>query len=221
MGYPHWEYFLALDADLERAVRFIAPEPANFSAYSLELARLLFGACSEIDVVAKALCVKLVQESKCENIDDYRTVIVKKYQKFPTIKAAIPRYGLEFQPWVNWGSGTNPAWWQSYNKVKHERTSHFPEANLKNSLDAVAGLFLLCLYYYQPALYDHNLLPWPNLFHLHSDHYHDFRMVGKYKLPDFEDSDEWAKKKGVSPLSPHIPLPTKGAGGEASQSGGV
>lgn len=196
MSYPYWEYFLALDADLERAVRFVAPEPTNFSAYSIELARLLFSACSEIDVVAKALCAQVAPQASRKNIDDYRTVITKEYPNFPTVKAAIPRYGLEFQPWMDWQSGTNPVWWRSHTNVKHERTKHFPEANLKNSLNALAGLFLLVLYYYQPALYDHHLLPWPKLFHLHSDHYQPFRVVGNYKLPDFGTSDDWKKQGG-------------------------
>ena len=195
MNYPHWEYFLALDADLEQAARFVALESANFSSYSIEFVRLYLSACSEIDVVAKALCAQIALQESRRNINDYRTVITKEYPKFPTVKVAIPRYGLEFQPWVDWQSGANPAWWQSYNNVKHKRTKHFTEANLKNLLDALAGLFLLLLYYYQPALYDHALLPWPNLFHLHADHYSPFRVVGNYKLPDFGTSDDWKKQK--------------------------
>ncbi len=198
MSYPHWEYFLALDSDLERAVRFIALEPANFPTYSIELTRLLFGACSEIDIVAKALCERCAPQEPRENIDNYRKVITENYPKFPTLKAIIPRYSLEFQPWSNWQSGRNPAWWGSYTNIKHKRTMYFSEANLENSLNALAGLFLLVLYFYQPALYDHDLLPWPNLFHLHSDHYQPFRTVGKYMLPDFMSSDEWKRQKSQS-----------------------
>lgn len=195
MNYPYWEYFLALDADLEQAARFVALESANLSSYSIELAHLLLSACSEIDVVAKALCAQIAPQEKRENIDNYRIVITKEYPKFPTFKAAIPRYGLEFQPWEDWQLGENPAWWQNYNNIKHKRTKHFTEANLKNSLDALAGLFLLILYYYQPALYDHKLLPWPNLFHLHADHYRPFTTVGNYMLPDFGTSADWKKQK--------------------------
>ena len=204
MNYPHWEYFLALDADLEQAARFVALEPANFSSYSIEFVRLYLSACSEIDVVAKTLCEQIASQKRRENINDYRTVIAKAYPKFPTFKAAIPRYGLEFQPWAEWQLGENPAWWQSYNNVKHKRIKHFTEANLKNSLDALAGLFLLILYYYQPALYDHKLLPWPNLFHLPADHYSPFRAVGNYKLPDFGTSDVWKKQKKRSIVSAEI-----------------
>ena len=195
MSYPHWEYFLALESDLEQAVRFIAPEQANFSAYSIELAHLLLGACAEVDVVAEALCARVAAQHKRENMDDYRSVITTKYPGFATMKVTVPRFGLEFNPWVDWQTGTNPTWWQSHNKVKHERTLHFSEANLRNSLNAMAGLFVLVLYYYQPALYDHDLRPWPRLLDLHSDHYKDFRFVGTYKLPDFGTSDDWKKQK--------------------------
>lgn len=198
MNYPHWEYFLALDADLEQAARFVALESANFSSYSIEFVHLYLSTCSEIDVVAKALCAQIAPHEKRENIDNYRIVITEKYPKFPTFKAVIPRYGLEFQPWKDWQLDKNPAWWQSYNNVKHERTKYFTEAKLENLLDALAGLFLLLLYSYQPALYDHKLLPWPNLFHLHADNYQPFRVVGNYMLPDFGTSDEWKKQKKLS-----------------------
>jgi hypothetical protein len=34
------------------------------------------------------------------------------------------------------------------NNVKHHRNIHFSEANLKNVLDAIAGLFVLLLFFY-------------------------------------------------------------------------
>jgi hypothetical protein len=199
MAYPHWEYFLSLDDDLGRAVRFVEPDQNNFQTYSIELMRLLLGACAEIDVVAKALTTRLNQVAPCENIDDYRQVIMPAYPGFATVKVVLPRYGLTFTPWSAWGSNVNPPWWKSHNKVKHERTQNFPEANLQNCLESMAGLFVLLVYYYQPDLYDHKLRPWPNLYHLHSDHYHDFRFVGTYILPDFGNSDEWKNKKKNSP----------------------
>lgn len=45
--------------------------------------------------------------------------------------------GLSFKPWLNWASDKNPTWWQSYNKVKHNRDAHFDEATLKNALNAL------------------------------------------------------------------------------------
>ena len=50
---------------------------------------------------------------------------------------------MTLTPWKLWGEDKNPDWWQSYNKVKHERNNHFNEATLKNVLDSMAGLLLI------------------------------------------------------------------------------
>jgi hypothetical protein len=59
------------------------------------------------------------------------------------------RYGLDFQPWINWSSGKNPDWWKSYNNVKHKRDISFAEANLHNTLNAVGALNIVSIFYYK------------------------------------------------------------------------
>ena len=56
---------------------------------------------------------------------------------------------MELQPWINWNGDDNPLWWRSYNNVKHQRNDHFDEANLKNTLNSVAALSLVIIYYYR------------------------------------------------------------------------
>ena len=68
----HWNYFLALERDLEKVARFIEFSEKNFSVYSIELAHLLFAAASEVDVVAKQLCEHINSTAPRENIVDYR-----------------------------------------------------------------------------------------------------------------------------------------------------
>jgi hypothetical protein len=46
---------------------------------------------------------------------------------------------------------TNPDWWRSYNRVKHQRHSHFHEANLQNTINAVGALLIATVYYYKYA----------------------------------------------------------------------
>lgn len=188
MAFIHWEYFLTLDDDLERVSRYIEFVPENFGTHSVEFTRLMLAAGSEIDVVAKSVCRALNPSKTFENIDQYRNEILTRYPGFVTLKVTIPRYNLNFDPWATWGNGQNPLWWHSYNDVKHYRDVHYREANLENTLNAVSGLLALLLYYYQPNLYKHELVPWPRLLHLASDHYKDFRIVGRYILPDFGSS---------------------------------
>lgn len=151
-GKLHWNYLLALDRDMESVSRYIEFAEPNFSAYSIELAHLLFAASSEVDVVAKLVCAQLDPAAPRGNIDQYRAVLVRHLPPLPNTPVHVPRYGLVFRPWDNWASGRNPAWWRSYNNVKHERDQYFHEATLKNALNALGALLLLTYHYYALSL---------------------------------------------------------------------
>ena len=53
--HPHWQYFLAIEADMENTTRYVQPTGDNFKTYSIEFASILLSAGSEIDVVAQVL----------------------------------------------------------------------------------------------------------------------------------------------------------------------
>lgn len=160
----HWNYFLALDDDVARLSRYLELTNANFEAYSLELARILFAAASEVDVVAKMTCEQLDAASNATNINQYREKIVGNQALLTETRVHIPRYGLTLDPWERWRTGSNPLWWEAYNNVKHHRHTHFSEANLKNALNAVAGLFVLLLFFHQDEAEEGLLTPDPGLF---------------------------------------------------------
>lgn len=162
---PHWNYFLALEKDLETVSRYVEFCHDNLNTYSIELAHLLLSAASEVDTVAKCVCSLLVPHQKSDNINDYRGIVkaseeneiygfTKKKGKLPVadekhrhrlsdLKVYIPRYGLEFVPWRSWIKDKNPGWWHSYNHVKHERNRYFREASLENALHALAALLTI------------------------------------------------------------------------------
>ena len=52
----HWNYFIALEQDLEKVSRYIEFCTPNLKVHSIELAHLLFAAASEVDVLAKWVC---------------------------------------------------------------------------------------------------------------------------------------------------------------------
>src|SRR3989344_7506504 len=93
----HWNYFLALEKDLEVLSRYIEFTETNFTCYSLEISRILFSAASEVDVVAKQLCVKINQTSSASNINQYRDEIRTAYPNLQSFKVTIPRFGLELR----------------------------------------------------------------------------------------------------------------------------
>lgn len=146
----HWNYFLCIEEDISKLSRWIEPSESNFDCYSLEIARLLMTTSSEVDVVAKLVCKKINHKSKAKGILQYQKELVSKFPNVHKAKVAIPRFGLELTPWQNWQiEESPPIWWQATNKVKHERSEHFHQATLKNLLNAVAGLLLLLILYYE------------------------------------------------------------------------
>jgi len=151
-GKLHWNYFLALEHDLEVVSRYVEFCKPNFNVYSIEFAHLLFAAASEVDDVAKLLCERLDPNAPRANIDQYRAVLTVRLRDLRTTEVSIPRYGLSFKPWSNWKGQENPLWWRSYNKVKHQRDVYFKEATLKNALNALGALLILTYHYYSYSL---------------------------------------------------------------------
>jgi hypothetical protein len=161
----HWNYFLALEKDLEAVSRYIEFCPDNLNTYSIELAHLLLSAASEVDTLAKCICGILDPNAKPDNINQYRDIIKAaeesqtfdfgvKGKKDPilpdnlkhrlsALKVYVPRYNLESTPWRTWAEDKTPNWWHSYNMVKHERNLHFNKATLGNGLNALAALLAL------------------------------------------------------------------------------
>lgn len=147
----HWNYFLAIESDLEEVSRYIEFSEGNYDTFSIELAHLLLTSASEVDVVAKGICRFLVNNSRAQSINAYRGIITQCLPEFAQEVIFVPRYNITLHPWSNWinDENQNPLWWRSYNNVKHQRQAHFSDANLKNVLNAVAGLLLAVFYFYR------------------------------------------------------------------------
>lgn len=139
---------------MESVSRYVEFSTANCGVYSIELAHLLFAASSEVDVVAKLLCQSLDPTAPRDNIRDYRQVLNAHLPDLKCTKVFIPRFGMDFIPWDNWGATPprNPDWWTSYNNVKHNRDTFFQEATLKNALNALGGLLTLTFHHYRLSL---------------------------------------------------------------------
>ena len=144
----HWNYFLALEADVAEVARYIEFDKKNFRVFSIELAHLLLAAASEVDVVTKLLCAHLDPNAHLENIKDYRQVVLACRPEICKCSVSVLRYGLTLRPWSSWPERVSPFWWSSYNQVKHHRDTSFSEANLKNCLNSVAALLVVVFYYY-------------------------------------------------------------------------
>jgi hypothetical protein len=183
LGKLHWNYFLALEQDLETVSRYVEFCEPNFAVFSIELAHLLFASASEIDVIAKLLCELIDPEASRNNINEYKSVLTRNIPNLPGTVVFIPRYELSFRPWSRWSDGEesqNPIWWRSYNNVKHERDSHFNKATLQNVLNSMGALLILNFEYYSRKL----ALP-PNSFQGPKDITYQLQPESKLiRLPD-------------------------------------
>ena len=184
----HWNYFLALEKDLENLSRYVEFCQSNFECYSLEMARILLAAASEVDIVAKQLCQKLNSGSTADSIHKYRNEIKTVYPNLPNFKVTIPRFGLNLTPWSNWKQNSGvPHWWTAYNKVKHHRDTDFDKASLKNVLNAVSGLFVIILYFYKEKAENAELIPMQSLLRVTEENFtgttfNDVEFGINYKL---------------------------------------
>jgi len=168
----HWNYFLALEKDLENLSRYIEFSQSNFECHSLEIARILLASASEVDVITKQLCKNLNPSSPAENIHQYRDEILTVYTKIPDFKVTIPRFGLDLTPWSNWKHPNGvPTWWTANNKVKHQRNTDFHKANLQNVLNSVSGLFVILLYFYKEEAENAELIPMQTLLRVTDENF--------------------------------------------------
>jgi hypothetical protein len=148
----HWNYFIAIEKDIENVSRYVEFSKKNFNVYSIELTHLLLAISSEVDVMAKLICKHFQPRRKFDNIREYSSILLRKIPELPKNEVFINRYGLSLKPWENWSKENSPAWWRGYNNVKHNRDTFFYEANLKNVLNAFGALLILNYHYYSYKL---------------------------------------------------------------------
>lgn len=143
-----WQYYLSIEEDIDRLFRYIEPSEDNFSTYSVELTRLYLAICSELDVILKAYCKLLDDDSKASRINEYAELINASNKDISIASLNLQRFRLAITPFSDWEKSITPKWWKKYNGVKHNRDINFRDANLGNVLNSFAGLYLLNLYYY-------------------------------------------------------------------------
>jgi len=184
-AFPHWQYFRSLEAEFEKSLEYVEFSEKNFATFSTAFVRILLSAASEVDVLMKQICSQSTLAKPPKNIDQYRTVVNQQFPNFHKMRVFVPRYGRVFQPWIDWGSNANPAWWRAYNDVKHERDKYYSSANLEAAANAVSGLFCTVLFFYRDALAAEKLHPMPVL--MSTRHTLDSRQVVRFTLPEIND----------------------------------
>lgn len=157
----HWDYYLVLESDFistERYVSFDLGEDylydglhhenfGNSITFSSEFIKQYQSICSEIDVILKSICKELHNPSANDMKYGYTPTVLTHWERITSQKVKFK--DIELQPFANWQQAPyyhSPDWWTPYNEVKHQRIDYYRNANLKNVVNALAGLYILEIY---------------------------------------------------------------------------
>lgn len=162
----YWKYYKSIEKDFLNTIRFVELDlgsnglydssllpsnKGNSEVYSTEYVRLYLATCSEIDVICKAIC-KILGDTQSKNMPGYTSTIFGDilFNDITNREVRIlPANGLIIKPFSNWKSGSSynaPDWWPLYNFVKHNRINNYKDANLKNVINALGGLYIFEMY---------------------------------------------------------------------------
>ena len=158
----HWEYYLVLEKDfleIERYVAFelgdnflytnnSATDNGNSECFSNEFIKQYQAICSEVDVILKSICKEINTNATANDMERYSDEILNIWSGI--VQQKVKLKDIELQPFSNWSRQPHyksPDWWTPYNKVKHNRLANYKKANLKNTINALAGLYILEQYF--------------------------------------------------------------------------
>jgi len=153
--------------DMEKSfLTFLDYVPLTYDhskVYSHKLLQLILQIGAYVDTSFKemATCSSFDGNVKCEtirkkcakgetvNIDLAREAFEPIYRlsaRFVVVKS--PEYSARviverWAPFAEFKSGRSPKWWRAYNAVKHDWLANLKEANIRNTLHALASAFLL------------------------------------------------------------------------------
>lgn len=154
-----WKQYLLLEEDFLETDEFVTIDKANNDTFSNRYTYLFLNICSEMDSVAEEYCKFIEKSDKCKQ----KTIVYKIKEildtdtklKNMTVKTKYPYSEIYFVPFQSFDEESSAGWWQDYNKVKHFRADipekgvpNYQLANLKNVMNALSALYLLCQSFY-------------------------------------------------------------------------
>lgn len=164
----HWRYYIMLEKSFDKVLQYVELDEKNYTTFSIEFARQLQGICAEIDTVMKVICG--IAGDERANTKNYRSIIVARYDDILSKEVTIGKISIKpFETWTKDKPTQSLSWFLGYNNLKHSRTTNYMDANLKNVLYALAGLFLLEMYYVREIAQGEERdipLPASELFHI-------------------------------------------------------
>jgi len=160
-----WSVYNDMERTFMEFLDYVPLAKDHNKVYSHKLLRLMLEIGGYVDTAFKEISLypKFDGDAKCETIRKMaakgktvkislfreafepiyhlsrRTILMKSPRHFASPPLAIDL----FNPFSEFGKGKAPNWWKAYNKVKHNWLKNLKKANVKNTLRALGGAFLL------------------------------------------------------------------------------
>jgi hypothetical protein len=138
--------FLLLQKDLHELFDFVEPSEQNLGCYSYRIHELLLRACVEVEANCKAILGENGYPKAASDLtmNDYSKL--ETTHRLSRYRVRVPIWhgaGADRQPFHQWSQGKSLAWYQAYNRTKHDRHAAFQDATFEHLVDAVCGLVAL------------------------------------------------------------------------------
>jgi hypothetical protein len=140
--------YYAIEERLVQTFRYVQLHPDNGSTFSYEFASILRD-CGSVftSVLDKAIReTKHYSKDKRLNIRDFKKFLNSADQDFYRYTIIPnPLYPLVLLPYCAFSKlSSRSGWWDSYNNIKHSEIENYTDGNLKNVMNAVGALAILC-----------------------------------------------------------------------------
>lgn len=136
--------------DLNEIFKTLAPRTDNLKAFGHSIRNIIILACTEIDAMMNNILDKngVKREGKYRTTNDYVKLLeplrLREYSLSFSRHNDLPN----LSPFAKWNSQyptKSLAWYNAYNKIKHDRETNFYKATLKNAINSIAAYAIILI----------------------------------------------------------------------------
>lgn len=141
--------------------RTVEPELKNLDTYGNKIRELLIISCTEVEYLLQKFMTDNNKKSQSNyyTTNDYIWCLpILKLDEYSVSALFFPGLG-SLKPFATWGSPATTkslVWYDSYNKVKHDRGGSKDKATLSSLLNSIAAIHILLEAQYGKELFEYN-----------------------------------------------------------------
>lgn len=145
----YWKYYMELEEDFLKITRYIEIREINYKTCSSEIIKQIQSVGAELDVLFKCVCKFKLEDKK--TMRDYTNYILNNVSDIKETKIIVlgGEKEIELLPFKKWEKNNNGNlfWWESYNKIKHNRVRNYELGNFENLLYLLAALYFFEMWF--------------------------------------------------------------------------